>query len=79
MTVDEPAITLRDEIEMVEQELEELRQTVADLRRRIGERWDSPTDPEERGSLITYLEEQKAVLRFLEARRDELRRRLGAG
>jgi len=61
----------------VEEELAELRQAAAELRRRIGDRADSPTDPEEVTVLITAAEEQEALVAALEARRERLLQRLG--
>jgi hypothetical protein len=61
----------------VEADLAELRRTAAELRRQIGEGWNEPTDAAERAALITQAEEQEAFAEDLEARRDELRRRLG--
>ena len=53
------------------------RETAADLRRRIGDRDDEPTDAAERSALIEAAEEQEALIDQLEARREELLRRLG--
>jgi hypothetical protein len=50
----------------------------ADLRRRIGERDKEPTDAAERSALIEVAEEQEALIDQLEARREELLRRLGS-
>ncbi len=66
-----------EELRVIDGELARLRETAADLRRRIGERWDDPTDPEERGSLIEAAEEQEALIEDLESRRAELLERLG--
>jgi chromosome segregation ATPase len=68
---------LREELQAVEQELAQLRESAAGLRRRIGERWDEPTDPAERATLITQAEEQEAFIEELENRREDLLRRLG--
>ena len=51
--------------------------TAADLRRRIGDRDEEPTDAAERSALIEAAEEQEALINQLEARREELLRRLG--
>jgi hypothetical protein len=74
---DNPTAALREELQVLEDELAQLRQTTADLRRRIGERWDDPTDSAERATLITTAEEQEALIQVLEARREDLLRRLG--
>jgi chromosome segregation ATPase len=73
---DNPTAALRDELQVLEDELAQLRQATADLRRRIGERWDDPTDSAERAALITTAEEQEALIQVLEARREDLLRRL---
>jgi F0F1-type ATP synthase membrane subunit b/b' len=65
---------LRQELETVEAELAELRETAAGLRRQLGEHWFEPTDEAERTALITLAEEQEAFAETLEARRDELRK-----
>jgi chromosome segregation ATPase len=77
MDADSQAAGLRDELRGVEDELAQLRESVANLRRRIGERWDDPTDLEERTQLITLAEEQEALIEELENRREDLLRRLG--
>jgi hypothetical protein len=71
------AAALREELRVVDEELARLRETAADLRRRIGERWDDPTDAAERATLITEAEEQEAFIEVLERRREDLLRRLG--
>lgn len=73
MTGEHPESELRQELEEVEADLEELRDTAQSLRRQIGERWDEPTDASERTALITAAEEQEALVETLIARRDELR------
>jgi hypothetical protein len=74
----EPARTaLRQELDEVTAEIEELRETARQLRRQIGERWSDPTDAAERSALITAAEEQEALAETLEARRDELRKLVG--
>jgi hypothetical protein len=77
MSTAEAKGALQEELQLVEEDLARLRQTAADLRRRIGERWDDPTDPEERSALITSAEEQEALIEDLEARRAVLLQRLG--
>src|SRR5690349_16537493 len=68
---------LAEELKLVEEDLTRLRETAAGLRRRIGDRDDEPTDAAERSALIEAAEEQEALIDQLEARREELLRRLG--
>jgi len=77
MNTSESAAALEAELRVVEEDLAQLRQTAADLRRRIGEREDEPTDPAERSALIEQAEEQEALIDMLKARREELLRELG--
>jgi len=67
---------LAEELKLVEEDLTRLRETAAGLRR-IGDRDDEPTDAAERSALIEAAEEQEALIDQLEARREELLRRLG--
>lgn len=62
----------------MEEDLARIRETAADLRQRIGERADYPTDPAELSALIEEAEEQEFLADELEARREELLRRLGS-
>lgn len=73
---DESPAALRDELRLVEQELAQLRDTAAELRRQVGE---ATGDDADRASLITGAEEQQAFIGVLEARRQDLRQRLGEG
>jgi hypothetical protein len=77
MNTAEPPAAIWEELQLVQEDLARLRKTAADLRRRIGEREDEPTDPAERSALIESAEEQEALIEQLEARREELLRRLG--
>jgi hypothetical protein len=77
MDADSPTAALRERLRVVEEELGQLRGTAADLRRRVGERWDDPTDSAERADMITSEAEQEAVIQVLENRREDLLRRLG--
>jgi len=77
MDADSTAADLREELRGVEEELAQLRESAAGLRRRIGERWDDPTDLEEKTQMITLAEEQEALIEVLEDRREDLLRRLG--
>jgi hypothetical protein len=67
---------LTEELQLVEEDLTRLQKTAADLRRRIGDREDEPTDAAERSVLIEAAEEQEALIDEAEARREELLRRL---
>jgi hypothetical protein len=58
-----------EELRVIDEELARLREAAADLRRRIGERWDDLADPVDRASLIEAAEEQEALIAELEARR----------
>ena len=78
MTTADPSAAIAEELRLVQDDAR-LRETAADLRRRIGERDEEPTDPEERSALIEAAEEQEALIDQLEARREELLRRLGHG
>jgi outer membrane protein TolC len=68
---------LAEELKLVEEDLTRFRETAADLRRRIGDGDEEPTDAAERSALIEAAEEQEALIDQLEARREELLRRLG--
>src|SRR5690349_22059880 len=68
---------LTEELRLVEEDLARLRKTAVDLRRRIGDRDEEPTDAAERSALIQAAEEQEALIDQLEARREQLLRRLG--
>jgi hypothetical protein len=74
MNTSESAAALEAELRVVEEDLARLRETAADLRRRIGEREDEPTDPAERSALIEQAEEQEALIDMLNARREGLLR-----
>jgi hypothetical protein len=65
------------ELDLLEEKIAELERGTAELRRRIGERADYPTDPAEVSLLLTETEEQEAILATLKARRDALKDRLG--
>jgi hypothetical protein len=68
---------LTEELRLVEEDLAQLRKTAVGLRRRIGDRAEEPTDTAERSALIEAAEEQEALIDQLEARREQLLRRLG--
>ena len=74
----QPQAAIREELRLVEEDLARIRETATDLRRRISERADYPTDPAELSALIEEAEEQEFLADELEARREELLRRLGS-
>jgi uncharacterized protein involved in exopolysaccharide biosynthesis len=67
----------RQDLAALDQEIADLQKRAAELRLRIGERADYPTDLEEVSMLLTEAEEQEAVLATLKGRRDQLAERLG--
>jgi hypothetical protein len=67
---------LRAEFERVAREIAELRQVAREIRTRLGEHSDDPTDGPDRTEAVTMAEEQEAIAEVLEARRQELQRRL---
>jgi len=64
---------LRTELDRVEHEIAELQQTAREIRERLA---DDPGDPPDRAEALRLAEDQEAIAEVLEARRDELRRRL---
>jgi hypothetical protein len=68
-----------EELRIIDEELARLRDSAADLRRRVGEREDDPTDRAEYSRLIEAAEEQEALIEDLEARRERLVQRSGPG
>jgi len=77
MDSDSPAAAVRVELRGVEEELAQLRESAANLRRRIGDHSDDPTDPVEKAQLVALVEEQEALIEELENRREDLLRRSG--
>jgi hypothetical protein len=73
MGSDHSPTALRQELESVEAELANLRESAEGLRRQVGEGLSGPIDESERSALITAAEEQEALAESLEARRDDLR------
>ena len=61
--------------ERLDEEIADLQAEVRNLRRRIGDRADYPTDSAEVSLLLTEVEEQEAILAVLTARRDEIKER----
>lgn len=72
MTGEVSADRLRAELKEVENDLESLRRTAADIRSGVGE----AEDPADRGSLIQAADEQDNLADQLTARRDDLLRRI---
>src|SRR5689334_9229525 len=68
-------MSLQEELRQVEGDLERLRAEVAELRGQVGE--IGPTDAVERAMLINQADEQEILVGELEARRDDLLKRLG--
>lgn len=77
MTGGEPQSELREELHRLEQQIEELRRSAAEIRRRIGAREEAPTDAEEIAALLTEAEQEEAFVAVLEARREHLLQHLG--
>ena len=77
MTSDQASAQLQDELQQVDQELAELRESAAGLRQQIGERSDGASDAAEVAMLLTEAEQQEAVVDTLERRRRSLLQRLG--
>ena len=69
----ESADELRTELDRVEHEIAELQQTAREIRERLA---DDPGDPPDRAEALRLAEDQEAIAEVLEARRDELQRRL---
>jgi cell division septum initiation protein DivIVA len=67
-------MSLQEELRQVEEDLERLRAEVAELRRQVGE--IGPTDSTERAMLINLADEEEILVRDLEARREDLLKRL---
>jgi hypothetical protein len=78
MVAEDAPIDPRDELRLAEEELETARQTATELRRRIGDRADAPTDSAEIAERITAAEEQEALVEMLAARRERLLQRIRA-
>lgn len=67
-------MSIQDELRQVDADLAKLREATADLRRQIGDM--GPTDATERSAMIAMADEQDGVIAELEARRDDLAKRL---
>ena len=68
---------LRDELRLVDEELAEARRSADELRERIGDRADFPTDAAEQALVVSEAQDQDSLIANLEARRTELLGRLG--
>jgi F0F1-type ATP synthase membrane subunit b/b' len=79
MSATRPKADIRDELQLVEEDLAQLREMAASLRQRIGDRSDEPTDAAERSAVIESAGEQDALIAQLEARREQLLAQLGGG
>ncbi|MET8141450.1 hypothetical protein ABZU32_14180 [Sphaerisporangium sp. NPDC005288] len=77
MAAERDQARLREELDMVEEDLVKLRETVAELRGTVGSSAEAPTDAAEVSMLIAMADEQEQLMNTLEARREDLRRRLG--
>ncbi len=75
MSVEKSAAELQEELRLVEDDIESLRRSAIQLRRQVGE--DEPGDFADKASAISAAEEQESLAEQLEARRDDLRQRLG--
>lgn len=75
MSADKSAAELREELRLVEDDIEGLRRSAAQLRQQVGE--DEPGDFADRASMMSAAEEQESLAGQLEARRGELLHRLG--
>jgi hypothetical protein len=72
MSSTRPESEIREELQLIDEDLASLRQTAASLRERIGERADEPTDEAERAAMIESAEEQQGLIDQIEARRERL-------
>lgn len=75
MSAEKSVAELREELRLVEEDIENLRRSAMQLRQQVGE--DEPGDFADRSATITAAEEQEALAEQLEARRAELLKRLG--
>jgi hypothetical protein len=74
MTGHASADELRAALKQVDNDLENVRRTAAEVRSGVGE----AEDPTDRGSLIQAADEQDSLAEALSARREDLLRRLAA-
>ncbi|MEU4829490.1 hypothetical protein [Streptosporangium sp. NPDC023615] len=67
-------MSLQEELRQVEEDLERMRTEVAEMRRQVGD--VGPTDPTERSMMINQADEQENLIASLDARREDLLKRL---
>ncbi|MDQ1380253.1 MAG: hypothetical protein QOJ71_972 [Actinomycetota bacterium] len=70
-TVD-PRADRQVELRRIEAAIATLRPQIQEIRERLANHWDDPTDGPERSEILTMAEEQEAILAVLESRREEL-------
>ena len=75
MSAEKSDAELREELRLVEDDIESLRRSAVQLRQSVGE--DEPGDFADRASAIAAAEEQESLAEQFEARREELLKRLG--
>jgi hypothetical protein len=75
VTAEKSEAELREELRLVEDDIESLRRSAMELRRSVGE--DEPADFADRAAAIAAADEQESLAEQLEARREELVKRLG--
>ena len=75
VNAEKSAAELQEELRLVEEDIEGLRRSAVQLRQHVGE--DEPGDFADKASAIEAAEEQESLAEQLEARRDDLRKRLG--
>jgi hypothetical protein len=73
---DIPDDDARTELDRVEGQIADLRQTVRDLHASLNDA--GPADPEDRSLVLSQADEQEAIIAELEQRRDHLREQLGS-
>jgi hypothetical protein len=71
----DPSGDRQAELRRIEAAIATLRPQIREIRERLANHWDDPTDGPERTEILTMAEEQEAILAVLEARRDELANR----
>lgn len=71
-------VRLRNELRLVEEEIDEARRAAVASRLRIGDRAEGATDIEDRSAAITQAEEQEELLGILTVRRTTVEERIRA-
>jgi hypothetical protein len=64
------------ELRDLEEQIAEMRRSAEEIRRRIGNEWDAPTDQAEIASELQQAEELEALVRAREERRERLAEKL---